>query len=244
MHRTRIVGPGRAGTALATALTAAGWPVEPVLDRGDDLATAAHGTDLLVLAVPDGAVAEVAGAIEPDSETVVAHLAGSLTLDVLADHPRRASFHPLVPIPSGPAGAMRLRGATFAVAGDDRVRDVVAALGGAAISVPEEHRVAYHAAAVVASNHIVGLLGQVERIAATADVPVSAYLDLARATIDNVAELGPAAALTGPVVRGDQATIDAHLAALSAAERAGYEAGAELCRTLASQRAEPTDTRS
>ncbi len=137
-----------------------------MLDRGDDLASAAHGTDLLVLAVPDGTVAEVAAAIEPDAETVVTHLAGSLTLDVLADHPRRASLHPLVPIPSGPAGATRLRGATFAVAGDDRVRDVVAAFGGAAISVPEDHRIAYHAAAVVASNHLVGLLGQVERIAA------------------------------------------------------------------------------
>ncbi len=75
-------------------------------------------------------------------------------------------------------------------------------------------------------------------------MPVSAYLDLARATIDNVAELGPAAALTGPVVRGDQATIDAHLASLPAAERAGYEAGVELCRTLAGRRAEPTETRS
>ena len=207
MHRTRIVGPGRAGSALAAALAAAGWPVEPVLARGDDLAAAAHGTELLVLAVPDGAVAEVAAAIEPDSATVVCHLAGSLTLDVLAGHPRRASLHPLVPIPAGPAGAARLRGATFAVAGDDRVRDVVTALDGAAIEVPEENRVAYHAAAVVASNHLVGLLGQVERIAATADVPLSAYLELARATIDNVAELGPVAALTGPVARGDETTI-------------------------------------
>ncbi|MGE3621607.1 MAG: DUF2520 domain-containing protein [Acidimicrobiia bacterium] len=232
MHRTRIVGPGRVGTALATALGRAGWAVEPLLGRGDDLRGAAAGVDLLVLAVPDAAVAEVAGAVEPEAATVVVHLAGSLTLAVLEPHPRRASVHPLVAVPAGPTGADRLVGASYAVAGDPQARDLVAALGGTPFAVADADRVAYHAAAVIASNHLVGLLGQVERVARTAGVPLDAYLDLARGSIDNVAALGPAAALTGPVARGDRATVEAHLAALDPAERPGYEAGVALCEAL------------
>ena len=75
-------------------------------------------------------------------------------------------------------------------------------------------RAAYHAAAVIASNHLVALLGQAERVAAWPACPSTAYLDLVRATVDNVAELGPAAALTGPAARGDDATIERHLDAL------------------------------
>jgi predicted short-subunit dehydrogenase-like oxidoreductase (DUF2520 family) len=233
----RIIGPGRAGTALSMALAAAGWRVEPALGRDDDVRTAAAGVDLLVIATPDAAIAGAAVAVRPAEGTIVAHMAGSLGLDVLAPHTRRASVHPLVPIPEAAAGAERLRsGAWFAVAGDPIATEVVAALGGRAVAVPDEHRVAYHAAACIASNHLVALLGQVERVGADAGVPLEAYLDLVRATVENVAALGPAAALTGPVARGDHATVARHLAALAPAERAGYEAGAALARRLVAAR--------
>ena len=75
-------------------------------------------------------------------------------------------------------------------------------LGGRPFEVDDADRAAYHAAAVIASNHLVALLGQAERVAAAAGVPLDAYLDLVRATVENVAELGPAAALTGPAARG------------------------------------------
>jgi predicted short-subunit dehydrogenase-like oxidoreductase (DUF2520 family) len=228
----RIIGAGRAGTALARALTGAGWDVAPLLGRADDPSGAADGTDLLVLAVPDAAIGEIAAAVEPRPTTVVAHLAGSLGLGVLAPHPRRAALHPLVPIPAGELGAERLRGATFAVAGDFLVRSVVADLGGTAIEVADADRASYHAAACIASNHLVALLGQVERVAATAGVPLAAYLDLVRATIDNVEQLGPVDALTGPVSRGDDATIARHLAALAPQERPAYEALADQARLL------------
>jgi predicted short-subunit dehydrogenase-like oxidoreductase (DUF2520 family) len=74
----------------------------------------------------------------------------------------------------------------------------------------------------VASNHLVALLGQVERLAAAAGVPAEAYWDLARPTIDNVVELGAAAALTGPVARGDWETVRRHLAAIAPDERDAY----------------------
>src|SRR5690606_10158439 len=158
---------------------------------GDDLSGAADGTDLLVVATPDAAVAAVAAQVRPVASTVIAHLAGSLGLDALAGHPRRAALHPLVALPDPAVGARRLRGAWFAVAGDPLAGEVVDALGGRSFAVADADRAVYHAAACVAANHLVALLGQVERLAAGVGVPFAAYLDLARATLDNVAELGP-----------------------------------------------------
>jgi predicted short-subunit dehydrogenase-like oxidoreductase (DUF2520 family) len=233
----RIIGPGRAGTSLARALAASGWEVAGVRGRGEALADAASGVDLLVIATPDDAIAGVARQVDPVPTTVVAHLSGSLGLDVLAPHPRRAAVHPLVALPGPEMGAARLRaGAWFAVAGDPLARDVVAALGGRALTVDDAHRPAYHAAACIASNHLVALLGQAERVAASAGVPLEAYLDLVRATVENVAALGPAAALTGPVARGDVVTIERHLAALDPPERPAYEAMADAARRLVAAR--------
>lgn len=232
MPTVRIIGGGRAGRSLALALAGTPWDVVDVLGRSDDVRAAAHGVDLVVVATPDAAVAEVSRSIAPVRATVVAHLAGSLGLDVLAPHERRASVHPLVALPTAEVGAVRLRGASFAVAGDPLAGEVVAALGGHAFAVDDEHRAAYHAAAVIASNHLVALLGQVERVAATAGVPLAAYLGLVRGTVDNVEELGPAAALTGPVARGDEETIARHLAALDPSERPAYEAMVDAARRL------------
>jgi len=233
----RVIGGGRAGRSLALALAQAGWRVGPILGRGDDVSGAARGVDLLVIATPDAAIAEVAAAVAPAPDgAVVAHLAGSLGLDVLAPHDRRAAMHPLVALPTPEVGAERLvSGTWFAVAGDDLVRRVVDDLGGRPLEIDDADRVAYHAAAVIASNHLVALLGQAERVAASAGVPLDAYLDLVRDTVENVAELGPAAALTGPAARGDWATIERHLAALDEIdlrERPAYEAMVDLARRL------------
>jgi predicted short-subunit dehydrogenase-like oxidoreductase (DUF2520 family) len=231
-RRVRIVGPGRAGRALALALGRAGWDVAPLVGRDGDVAGAADGVDLVVLATPDDAVAAVAAAVRPVAGTVVAHLAGALGLDVLAPHERRAAVHPLMALPTPELGAERLAGGWFAVAGDPLAGEVVAALGGRSFAVADADRATYHAAAVVASNHLVALLGQVERLATEAGVPLEPYLDLAAATLDHVRALGPAAALTGPAARGDEATIRRHLDALPADERAAYQALVDAARRL------------
>jgi len=234
MPSVRIVGAGRAGTAMAIALREVGWDVEPFPVRDADVSGAAGGVDLLVLATPDGVIDEVARAVEPATDAVVAHLAGSLGLDVLEPHPRRAAIHPLVALPDGATGARRLRsGGWFAVAGDELARRVVADLGGRPFEVADDKRALYHAAAVVASNHLVALLGQAERIAATAGVPFEALLDLVGSTLANVVELGPASALTGPAARGDDATIRRHLEALDETERSAYEVMAAEAARLA-----------
>jgi len=145
-----------------------------------------------------------------------------------------------VSLPDSQIGAVRLAdGAWFAIAGDDLAVRLVDDLGGHAFVVDDEQRPLYHAAACIASNHLVALLGQVERVAALAGVPLAAYLDLVRATVDNVAALGPEAALTGPVARGDHATIAAHIAALDPAERPAYEAMADAARRLIADRESP-----
>jgi predicted short-subunit dehydrogenase-like oxidoreductase (DUF2520 family) len=122
------------------------------------------------------------------------------------------------------------------VAGDPLAGEVVGALDGRPLTVAERDRVRYHAAACIASNHLVALLGQVERIGASTGVPLAAYLDLVRTTVENVAALGPAAALTGPVARGDEVTVARHLAALDADERPAYAAMADQARRLVASR--------
>lgn len=234
MMRVRIIGRGRAGTSLHRALVRAHWPVAPLLGRGDDLRGAAADVDLVVVATPDAAVADVAAAIAPHPDVVVAHLSGSLGLAPLAAHPRRAVLHPLVALPDPERGEQRLVGAWFGLAaeGDPLVEAVVHELHGRVVRVAEADWPRYHAAAVIAANHVVALLGQVERVAASIGAPLDAYLELARGSLDDVAALGAAAALTGPVRRGDTATVDRHLDALPEEERPTYRALAEEAARL------------
>jgi predicted short-subunit dehydrogenase-like oxidoreductase (DUF2520 family) len=217
-------------------LVAAGWRVERSSGRSDELPAAGRGVDMVILAVPDAAIAAVAERIEPTDTTVVTHLAGSLGLGALGSHRRRAAVHPLVSLPEPELGARRLRGAWFAVAGDDAGGDVVDAFGGRSFVVADEDRAAYHATAVVASNHLVALMGQVERIGATVGVPRAAMVDLARGSLENVASIGAAAALTGPIARGDEDTVRRHRAALPADEVPLYDALADAARRLVEER--------
>ncbi len=238
MTTVSLIGPGRAGRSLAAALADAGCDVRDVLTRHDDVTSAARGVDVLVIATPDAAIAEVAARVRPEPDTVVVHLSGALGLDVLAPHPRRASLHPLVPLPSAEVGRVRLRsGITFAVAGDPVAAELAGVLDGNVVVVEDEHRAAYHAAACIASNHLVALMGQVERVATSAGLDLEAFVGLARAALTDVVELGPGAALTGPAARGDDTTLERHRQTLDPAEIPGYEAGVALARRLATERA-------
>lgn len=231
----RIVGPGRAGRSLALAMHRAGWQVEPLLGRGDDLSGAAQGVDILVLATPDAAVSSVAATVRPVPGTVVAHLSGALGLSELAPHERRAAIHPVVALPQPELGAERLVGAWYVLTGDPFAGELVSALQGRVVEVADEARVLHHAASVVAANHLVALMGQVKRIAGVAEVPFEVYLELAQGALDGVKELGPEAALTGPVARGDEATVARHVRALPPSERPAYEALAGQARRLAAE---------
>jgi predicted short-subunit dehydrogenase-like oxidoreductase (DUF2520 family) len=230
-----IVGRGRAGGSFDSALRRVGWDV--VLVAGHRVVSgatdaAALGADLILLAVPDDVVGTVAVTISASATTVVAHVSGSLGLDVLQPHPRVGSVHPLMSLPDATIGAERLADeCVFAVDGDPLMHELVAALGGVAIDVPEDKRALYHGVATIAANHLTALCAQVEQLAAVVGVPASAYWKLMSTTMQNIERVGADAALTGPASRGDWATIRHHLDALpDDDERLLYLA---LCRRAA-----------
>ena len=219
--RVRIVGRGRAGRSFEHALGRVGVDVEAQQGSGDAVIEA-DDVDLVLLAVPDDAIARASRRVRR-GRAVVAHCAGSRGLDLLGDHRRVGSVHPLMSLPDGDTGGARLLDrCTFAVAGDPLCHELVARLGGRAIEVPDEIRATYHAAACVAANHLVVVAAQVERLAAEIGVPVDAYWRLMRTTLANVERIGAVPALTGPAARGDATTIAAHLAALPPDERPLY----------------------
>jgi predicted short-subunit dehydrogenase-like oxidoreductase (DUF2520 family) len=216
--RVGILGAGRLGTALAAALREAGLQVEGPAARGE----VPRGCDAIVLCVPDGeipaAAATVAGAAP-----LLGHTSGATRLTALKAAGGAAfGLHPLQTFPPG-SGPETFRGAGCAVAGSTPealgfATGLARALGMTPFEIDDEVRAAYHAAASVASNFTVTLLAAAERIAAGAGLgreEARALLaPLVRRTVESVAELGPERALTGPVVRGDDATVEAQRRAL------------------------------
>jgi predicted short-subunit dehydrogenase-like oxidoreductase (DUF2520 family) len=205
-----VVGAGRLGTALAASLRDGGARVAGPLGRGADGA----GADAVLLCVPDGELAAAARAIAPGR--LVGHCSGASTLEPLGGH-EAFSLHPLMTVtPDGAAFA----GATAAVAGATPralacAEALAAALGMRPVHVAEEDRAAYHAAASIASNFLVTLEGAAERLAASAGVDRAALVALVRASVENWAALGAGRALTGPIARGDAATVARQRAAVA-----------------------------
>ena len=103
--KVQVVGPGKAGCSLGTALERKGWIVQEYLGKTDDLQDAAQSVDLLVIATPDEVISTVSRKIQPNPSTVIAHLSGVLGLDVLAPHNLRMGLHPLASLPNPERGA-------------------------------------------------------------------------------------------------------------------------------------------
>ena len=202
-----IVGGGRLGTALATALS-----TPPPYGRGSD-----PDADVVVLAVPDQEIVHAARVLRPGR--LVGHCSGATTLAPLVEAGHEAfSVHPLMTVPHG--GQPDFRGAGGAVAGStERAREVARAiaerLGLETVEVADEDRAAYHAAAAIASNFLTTLEGSAERLAETAGVPRRLLVPLVRASVEAWSELGARDALTGPFARGDEETIAKHRATIA-----------------------------
>jgi predicted short-subunit dehydrogenase-like oxidoreductase (DUF2520 family) len=214
--RVGIVGAGRVGTALAAALRDAGIEVEGPAGRGERPA----GCDAILLCVPDAEI-EAAAEVMTAAAPLIGHTSGATPLSALA-HAGVAGFglHPLQTVAHA---GVRFDGAGAAVAGSTPEALAFATalaerLGMTAFEIDDDGRAAYHAAASVASNFLVTLQAAAERIAAGAglapDEARALLLPLVRQTIENLSELGPEAALTGPVARGDDATVEAQRAAV------------------------------
>lgn len=232
-----LVGPGRAGSSISRALCDLGWELIDTFGRTDDPTTAAQDADLCVVATPDAAIETVAARIRVGRATLM-HLSGATPVGALGTH-RAAALHPLVSLADPDRGHHALRSAWFAVAGDPIARVLAEALSGKWFEVADDDRDLYHAAAVVASNHLVALLGQVDRIAENVGVPLEAFMSLALSSIENTAAMGPVQALTGPAARGDDDTIERHRSALSVRlpeELDGYDALLALVHRLVAMR--------
>ncbi|NNN08078.1 MAG: DUF2520 domain-containing protein [Acidimicrobiaceae bacterium] len=234
-----IVGAGRAGTSFAAALSVTRRVTHRVTLVHHDAVTDFSNAQLVLLCVPDDAIAAFAADLRVGADTVVAHVAGSRGLDVLAPHSRVGSLHPLLTMPDAALGAQRLRGGIFSVEGDALLNDVVDSLEGQIIVVSSELRALYHATAASAANHVVALLGHVQALARAAHLDLADFVPLARQAFDDAVAYGPARALTGPAARGDLATIAAHLRSLPDDERDLYVALSERAMRLAQESETP-----
>jgi predicted short-subunit dehydrogenase-like oxidoreductase (DUF2520 family) len=221
------------GTALGAALREAGHAVDGPLGRGSH----AEGADVVLLCVPDAEIANAAAMVVPGP--LVGHCSGALGLDVLGGR-EGFSLHPLMTVT---ASGARFAGSGCAVAGSTeraaRVAvDLAQSLGMRPVRVDDADRAAYHAAASIASNYLVTLEAAAERLAGTVGLEREHLVALVRATVENWAALGPQRALTGPLVRGDEATVARQRDAV--AERAPellglFDALTDATRSLAAE---------
>ncbi len=191
--------------------------------------------------MPDAEIAPAAAHITPGP--VVGHCSGATGLGVLAPH-EAFSLHPLMTVTGEGAD---FAGAGAAIAGSTPralalAAELARALGMRPVEIAEEDRAAYHAAASIASNFLITLEAAAERIGAGVGLERDQLVPLVRATVENWARLGPERALTGPVARGDEATIARQRDAVSEAAPellALFEALVTATRELADREAQP-----
>jgi predicted short-subunit dehydrogenase-like oxidoreductase (DUF2520 family) len=200
LNIVHVIGSGRVGSAVAARLR----------ERGVELR--AEGADLVLLCVPDGAIATAAAGVRPGPW--IAHVSGATPLAALAPHVRRFSVHPLQTFTRA-RGAEQLDGAWAAVTAEtDEARAVgrrlAETLGLRPFDLADDARTLYHAGAVFASNYLVTLQRAASLLFEAAGAPPEALEPLMRRTIENGFEL------TGPIARGDWQTVQAHRAAIHA----------------------------
>jgi predicted short-subunit dehydrogenase-like oxidoreductase (DUF2520 family) len=237
--RVGVVGAGRVGSTLGAALARAGHevvaasgvsdesraraarllPGVPIMAADETVAAA----DFVLLAVPDDVLRPlVAGLAETGiwrPGQIAAHTSGAQGIGVLDPAAARGvlalALHPVMTFAGRPEDLDRLEGATFGVTALDELRPVaetlVVEMGGEPVWVPESARALYHASLTIASNHLVTLVNDALSLLSRAGVAEPARLaaPLLSASLDNVLRLGDGAH-TGPVSRGDVATVASH----------------------------------
>lgn len=202
MNKTQVIGAGRVGSAISARLQ----------ERG--VALAEENVDLVVLCVPDRAIAEVARRVEPGPWVV--HMSGATPLGALAPHVRRFSLHPLQTFTPG-RGPEQLDGAYAAVTAETAEASEVGfelarTLGLEPFALTDEHRALYHAGAAFVSSYLVTLYRIASQLFEAAGAPPKALVPLMMRTIENGFQM------TGPIVRGDFETIERHVEAIRAAK--------------------------
>jgi len=241
--RAAIVGAGRLGSSLALAMSAAGYRLAAVSSRRADhrarlagrlpdtetfasAAEAAAAAEIVFITTPDGAVEDVCGMIPWRREQAAVHCAGVLPLSALraaaGSGAATGALHPMQTFPDRESGHL-FPGVVFAVESDDRglrewLRGLARSLGGEHFDIRSEQRDAYHASAVMACGLTAGLAGLAADMWAgfgqDRERGLRALVPLINATASAIEGRGIPAALTGPYVRGDVATVKRHLEAV------------------------------
>lgn len=219
VESVNVIGRGRVGSALHARLR----------ERGVELRH--DGAELVLLCVPDRAIAEVAAAIEPGPW--VAHVSGATPLAALEPHERRFSVHPLqtFTLDRGPEQLDGAWAAVTAESDDARAlgRELTETLGLRPFDLADGARTLYHAGAAIASNYLVTLYRAAARLFDDAGAPPEALVPLMTRTIENGFQL------TGPIARGDWHVVEAHLEAIGADQprlQQLYHVLAEVTREL------------
>jgi predicted short-subunit dehydrogenase-like oxidoreductase (DUF2520 family) len=216
IERVHVIGSGRVGSAVAARLRERGVAV------GED------DPDVILLCVPDTAISGVSGSLTP-GDAWVGHVSGATSVDALEPHERRFSLHPLQTFDRS-GDPTQLDGAWAAISGETGEahavgRELAETLGLQPFELADGDRTLYHAGAVFASNYVVTL----QRAAVRLGVPAAGLVPLMQGTIDHGFEL------TGPIARGDWATVEAHTEAIRAKHpelEHLYETLAEATRRL------------
>jgi len=268
-----ILGGGRVGRALGKRLSGLGWRIGAVVNRSAGSARRAVrfigagqayggltrqllGAQLILIAVPDRALAEVARELariggEELRGKVVLHTSGALDARVLeavrACGAAVGSMHPLQTF-SG-VGVPPLEGKVFAIEGDAAAlrvaRQIIRALKGVPVRIPGEKKPLYHAACALAAGHVLAVMEAATQMLLATGMKrreaLRALLPLTRQMLDNFERLGPLTAWTGPLARGDYGVVAAHAAALREfppAYGAAHEALARLGAAVLARRPE------
>ena len=217
IERVHVIGSGRVGSAIASRL------------RERSVAVGEEDPDVVLLCVPDTAISDVSRCQAP-GRAWIGHVSGATPLAALEPHERRFSLHPLQTFDRS-GDPSQLDGAWAAVTGETAeamavARELAEVLGLRPFELADADRTLYHAGAVFASNYLVTL----QRAAVRLGVPAEGLMPLMTRTIENGFDL------TGPIARGDWATVEAHKRAIRAAHpelENLYETLAEATVTLA-----------
>lgn len=229
--RLVIIGPGRAGGALAVAATRAGHEIVGVVSRhpghgyGPDLTInePMPQCDVIFIAVRDDQISDVVETLEPNvgGAAMAAHLSGFVAVTALSRLQRQGvavgGFHPLQSLPDPETGAAAMSGSYVGIDGDPLAVDTLThfadTLGMIPFRLEDRARPAYHAAAAAASNFVVTSLAVAGDLFAAAGIDPAVARPLVERAMANVFEKGADASLTGPISRGDIETVIGHLAA-------------------------------
>ncbi len=237
-----FIGAGTVGTALAVLLSRHGYKVVAVASRRQASAEklagningcqvvsnqeVANASELIFITTPDDAIATVVSQIKWPKGRNVVHCSGADSTDILEPARRSGAivggFHPLQTLASSRQAIENIPGSTFALEAEEPLltilKDMATALGGRWIRLKAGDKVAYHAAAVFASNYLVTLVKMSADLWQTFAIPTDqatrALLPLIRGTLNNIETIGIPQCLTGPIARGDTGTVNKHLKTL------------------------------